>query len=868
MPGGNDDMEEGEWAEVEAPSDDVTDTPDGGALVKLGEEDEVAEETEFYANLAGTLVDDIDLSRIVLPLVDLITRDKEARKKRDDQYEEGLKRTGLANDAPGGAQFEGASKVVHPMLIEACVDFASRAIQEHFPPGGPAKDFIPGKITAEKVEKAKRKTALMNWQMTVQCQEFRAELEQLLTQLPLGGAQYLQLEWDERRNRPKPTFIAIDDMLLPYAATNFYSSRRRTHVQYLTQAEYEVRVKSGMYRDVDLVPMSMEPEQTAAGKANDKIEGREATSYNEDGLRTIWACYTYLDLEDDTLTDGPAPYIITIDKATNKVLSLYRNWAEDDEAQDELDHIVEWSFIPWRGAYPIGLTHLIGMLSGAATGALRALLDSAHINNSQSMIRMKGKVGGQNINIQPTEIAEIEGSLGVDDIRKIAMPLPFNPPSPVLFELLGFLVDAGRNVVASALEDAADTNVNAPVGTTLARIEQGAVVYKAIHGRGHDSMARTLRILHRLNATYLDPSKLKYDVGEELATKADFDGPLDVVPVSDPNIFSEIQRFGQVQSLVQRADARPDLYDARKVEERVLETLKIPDPEDLLLPPTQPQEQNAVNENAAAALGRPITAFPTQDHMAHLRTHIPFMQSPLFGGNPVITPRIAPTMLNHICEHIVLWYVATVVDMSSEAYGSDIGDMMRDIGKDHDSRKLLDELLAEAAMLALNAATEQFSGIDQVLGQLQQTVMQIQQQAAAAAPPDPTVAALMADTERKKAKDAADAQLDQQRLQQDAAEQQASQQLDAMRLQQTAQESRDQLAVRVQELQQRRMTDTERQAAADRVKLKQIEAGLVANREDNQTAVFIEEMRQDGDMRAAELDALNPDPAPQWEPGA
>ncbi|HET8730095.1 MAG TPA: hypothetical protein VFM34_03205, partial [Moraxellaceae bacterium] len=380
---------------------DVVDTDDGGAIVKL-DEGELPGESEFYANLAEEMPSS-DLSRIASTLTQLIDRDKEARKRRDQQYEEGLRRTGLGDEAPGGAQFEGASKVVHPMLTEACVDFASRSMKELWPANGPVKDLIEGTQTGEKLAKAKRKTALMNWQLTVQAQEARAEVEQLLTQLPLGGAQYLKLGWQEQRNRPNFLFVAIDDMLLPYAATNFYSAQRKTHVQYLTQLDYEERVKSGMYVDADLAPSGMEPEPTAPGAANDKIEGRESTSYNEDGLRTVYECYVMYDLGDsDDQADGPAPYIISIDKATNTVLSIYRNWEEDDETREELQWFVEFPFVPWRGAYPIGLPQMIGGLSAAATGALRALLDSAHIQNTPSGIKLKGgSRGGQSLNAQP-----------------------------------------------------------------------------------------------------------------------------------------------------------------------------------------------------------------------------------------------------------------------------------------------------------------------------------------------------------------------------------------------------------------------------------------------------------------------------------
>lgn len=803
----------GEFAELPEIEDDVEDTEDGGAIVRL-DEDAPSPSDDFYSNLAEELPEP-ELMRLASQFLDLIAKDKEARKKRDEQYEEGLRRTGLGEDAPGGAQFQGASKVVHPMLTEACVDFAARSMKEIFPSGGPAKDFVPGKATTKKLAKAARKTALLNWQLTVQCPEVRAELEQLMTQLPLGGAQYLKLGWKESRNRPDFLFVAIDDMLLPYAATNFYTAQRKTHVQYLTQLDYEERVKSGMYRDVDLTPVSLEPEQSLAGQANDRIEGRSQSSYNEDGLRTVYETYAIADLEGD----GPKPYILTIDKATGKVLAIYRNWEEDDASHEELQWFVEFPFIPWRGAYPIGLPHMIGGLSGAATGALRALLDSAHIANSQTMLKLKGgTAGGQSLTIQPGQIEEIEGGLNVDDVRKLAMPLPYNQPSPVLFQLLGFLVDAGKNVVRTSMEDIADGNPNAPVGTTLAKIEQGAVVYSSIHARLHDAMARMLRILHRLNALYLDDERLEAEAGEELASREDFIGPLDVVPVSDPNIFSETQRFAQVQAVAQRAAALPQLYNQRKVEERILETLKIPNAEGLLNPPMEPKELNAVNENVAATMGRPITAFPEQDHVAHLQTHIAYMQSPLFGMNPLIAPAFIPGMLNHIKEHLALWYAAAIFNTATDALGEDLGDIMREMQEeDHkpEDARALDRMLAEASMGALQEGTQSFAALPAIIQQAQQVMQQFAPQPMQ----DPRLALEGQKLQAQAQRDQQRVQIEQARMQQDAAETQLNAQVDAAELQ-----------AKVAMEQQRQQSEDARKAA-------ELQARMAMNTQDNATAM-------------------------------
>ena len=809
---------EGEMVDLDFTESDVEDTEDGGAIVRLDDEDAPAEgNSDFYANLAEDM-SETDMQKVATDFLDLIAKDKDARKKRDEQYEEGIRRTGLGDDAPGGAQFQGASKVVHPMLTEACVDFAARAMKELFPPEGPAKDYVPGKVTADKLRKAKRKTTLLNWQMTVQSPELRAELEQLMTQVPLGGAQYLKLSWNTSRNRPGFLFVAIDEMLLPFAATNFYTAQRKTHVQYLTQLDYEQRVKSGMYRDVDLTPPGMEPEQSLAAQANDKIEGRDANSYNEDGLRIVYEVYAIADIEGE----GAAPYILSIDKPSGKVLAIYRNWDEEDESREELQWFVEFPFIPWRGAYPIGLPHMIGGLSGAATGALRALLDAAHVSNSQTMLKLKGGTsGGQSLEIQPTQVLEIEGGLNVDDVRKLAMPLPYNPPNQTLFSLLGFLIEAGKGVVRTSMEDIADTNQNAPVGTTLAKMEQGMVVFSAIHGRLHDAMARMLRILHRLNGMYLNDEDLEHEAGEELASRADFEGPLDVVPVSDPNIFSETQRVAQMQAVAQRAAAVPQLYDARKVEERLLETLKVPNAKDLLVPPLQPQEQNAVNENVTASMGKPVTAFPAQDHEAHLAAHLSYMQSPVFGMNPLIAPSFLPVILNHIKEHIALWYAAKVFELASEATGRDLGEMIRERADEdrpsEEEDRALDRMLAAANKAVLDAGQQVFASLPPVIQQAQQMLQQFAPQQMQ----DPRIAL-------EQSKMQAQAQQAQQRMQLEQAKLQGDAQMDQAELQAKMQMERDRLAVDIQSNQ-----------AEDARKAAELQARMAMNADDNRTAMEI-----------------------------
>lgn len=750
------DQESGETVELEDDDVSVEDTEDGGAVIRLENANDLKDKKEHFANIVEE-VDQAALRVAVNDLMDKIEKDKEARQKRDKLYEEGLRRTGLGDDAPGGAQFNGANKVVHPMLVEACVDFSARMMKEVFPPTGPVKTKIVGKIEKDKQDKARKKADFMNWQVTEQMPEFRGELEQLSTQLPLGGAQYLKMLWNAQYRRPASEFIPIDDVYLPFAATNFYTAERKTHVQYVTSMEYNRRVEAGMYIDVD-VGMPGDPEFSKASTANDKIEGRHDTAYNDDGLRTIFEVYTYLEFD-----DGMAPYIISIDKSSGKALSLYRNWDCDDDMKRELDWIVEFPFIPWRGAYPIGLTHMIGGLSGAATGALRALLDSAHIQNVPTMLKLKGGPNGQTINVQPTEVVEIEGGAMVDDVRKIAMPLPFNQPSPVLFQLLGFLIDAGKGVVQTTFEKLSDQNPNQPVGTTLALIEQGMVVFSSIHSRIHSAMERTFKILHRINSAYLTEEDIKAQAGDFDVNPADFDGPMDVIPVSDPSIFSETQRFAQIQSIMQRSQMMPQMYDLRKVEEMFLRVMKVPD--DILVPKPGADDRDPVSENVAAAMSQPIYVLPKQDHVTHIKAHLAFLQSPMFGQNPAIMKTFLFPMAQHLRDHLLNHYLiqAHTAIQKAEEEGIIKADAKQEV---------------EALMHVQQAIEQQLQGFERVLAQIDQQAQQFAPQPPM--PPDSSmqVAQLNAQVSQ---------QMAQQRLQADMQKAQQSMQLEQAKMQQAAQ---------------------------------------------------------------------------------
>lgn len=646
--------------DVAAPEELAVEELDDGSAVVLEPENDEPGNSEFDENMAETL-DSGELARIGQKLLENIELDKKTREQRDKDYAEGLKRTGLGDQAPGGAEFKGASKVVHPVLMEACIDFSARAMKELFPAKGPVKTHIIGKQTDAKLERADRKRQYMNWQLTKQISEYRPSLERLLTQLPLGGGQYLKFWQDPDFERVRTEFVPIDDIFVPYACDDFYSTPRLTHAQHLTRDEFDRRVANKMYREGSYKDASgSEPEKTAAAIVNDRIEGKEDPAYNNDGLRDVFEVQVYLEIEDDKFArkGRKCPYVVTIEDTTGYVLGMRRNWEEDDEKCRKLEWIVEWPMFPWRGAIPIGLAQAMGGLPATTTGALRALLDSAHISNFPAALKLKGsRVSGQTIELQATGLTDIEGPTAVDDIRKLVMPLPFPGPSPVLFELMKYCVDTAKSLISTADDKIAEGAQNAPVGTTLALIEQGSITFSSVHARLHEAQRRSLEILHRLNGEYLEDEETVEELGELVVRREDFQGPMDVVPVSDPNIFSDSQRYAQLQAVMQLNQQFPGMLKAAVLVERALKLLNYPDYEEVLNAPGSAEELDAVQENIVARDPlKQIKVYAANDDVEHLKLHLQFLSSPLFCANPLMAIPAMPQLLKHCMDHIAALY--------------------------------------------------------------------------------------------------------------------------------------------------------------------------------------------------------------------
>jgi hypothetical protein len=744
---------------------DIEELPDGGAIITTKTEGPMENE-DFYRNLADDLdlEMDEDFGGLALRYIELVEKDRRARQKRDEQYEEGIRRTGLGNDAPGGANFSGASKVVHPIMAEACIDFASRAIKELFPPDGPVRTNIIGDVDENKMAMAERKRDFMNWQLTQQIEEFRDEQEQLMTQLPLGGSQYMKLWYDEKKRRPCAEFLPIDNVLLPFAAVNFYTAQRVTEVHDITQYEFERRVSSGLYKDVSWVSSAMTLDETKSQKATDRIEGRNQGE-NEDGMRRIYHVYTWLEIKGDEYTKGEsAPYILMIDDYSSEAIGLYRNWEEGDETMAKLDWIVEYKFIPWRGAYAIGLPHLIGGLSAALTGSLRALLDSAHINNAATLLKLKGaKLSGQSMQVEVTQIAEIEAAPGIDDIKKLAMPMPFNPPSPVLLQLLGWLTDAAKGVVTTSEEKIADVNANAPVGTTQALIEQGAAVFSAIHARLHASQSRVLKVLGRINRWYLEDMQRDEIVEGLEVNREDFFRSADVVPVSDPHIFSETQRMAQTQAVMALMEKNPDLFNRQAGIQRFLKQIKVPNINELLIQAPGPEKSDAATENVAMSIGQSANAYPEQDHLGHIQVHLDYAKDPVYGGNPLISPVFSPKVIEHLKQHIVLWYLNRMNGYVQKTTGEKL-----DYYGAMPDPKPVDKIFGTVSQHVMLDTKETLAGIMPAIQQIMEQAQKSKPQPDM--PPDAQVLlqTSMAETQRRAQRDQQELALKQQEMQVDA----------------------------------------------------------------------------------------------------
>lgn len=664
---------------------------DGSVVINFPDVKGPRQDPEHFENLAEHF-EDHTLLQLASDLLRLIKLDEQSRESRDKLYEEGLRRTGMGEPAPGGGLSPSSSKVTHPVLAEAIVDFAARSTNSITPPGDLVRTALKGiKEDDDQLERADRKGAFLNWQLNTQVEEFRRTSEELFTQLPLGGSQYKKWSFDPDLKRPRVEFLPIDRVLLPFNAGSFYTSPRVTEVEDVDFETVRLRTEQGLYRELaglpidDVDPLNPDTttgefERSLAQMANDKIEGQDEPEMDADGTRRLYHVYTWLRLKEDNETKGDrAPYIVTIDLDQEDIFALYRNWEANDNSYTKLDWIVDYTFIPWRGPMGIGLVHLMGSLAASATGALRALLDSAHASNMPAMASLKGGLTGVTAAPEPGQVIELEAP-GADDVRKLLMPMPFNPPNPVLYQLLEWLTQSAKGIVSTSEEAIADAGNSMQVGTAQALLESSSRTISSIHARMHRAMAKELEVLSRINYFYLD--KMNNRSGVKIAV-ADFADSTDITPISDPNIFSETQRQMMAQQVLalslQAKD--PKMYDEREVHKNILKSMKVPYIEEVLPDPHGTVDSNPVLENFRMSMpNQASAAFPDQDHLAHLSIHLEFALNPATGGSPLLGPTVVTQILEHIKQHISLYYLQTCIDFvkMDDADSEDIFELHRE----------------------------------------------------------------------------------------------------------------------------------------------------------------------------------------------
>lgn len=627
-PGGAFDIQVGEIMPPEIPEAMVTlGPPEGDRQTSPG----------FYDNLAD-LLSDSERSGMATRLIEDVERDIRSREPYDRVLAKGMMDLGFDREMDTrNNPFPGASAVTHPLLAQACVDFQARAIKELFPANGPVKTRVVGQYTDEKAAKAERGKEYMNWQLTVQMPEYRTELDEMLMMLPLTGNGFKKVYFDEIHKRPRSEVIGLGDMIVPYSATSLDTAVRATHRMLFQPLEVKRYQKGGLWRDVPLVKPSEAELQSRAKQQSDDIEGKQREDTGEDDRHTIYEIHTDILVPGvDDEEDLPSPYIVTVEKDSRAILAIRRNWQENDPLKQRRIWFVHYRFVPWQGFYGIGLLHLIGGLSRAATGALRALMDSAAIANMPGGIMLgDARPRQSNVTIKPLEWHSVTAP-GVDDVRKVAMPFPVAGPNVVLFQLLGFLVTAGQQF--AQVVNTAEANPNEAAAALLARIEQGSIVYSAIHARLHYAQGIELGKIGELNFEHLDDQvTAKTFNGELLASYRDFDDEVDVIPVSDPNIFSQVQRSAQAQAalqLAQQAQTQGVPVNMPLAFKNVAQTLNLPHAEELFPEAPQAQPLDPVSELMALQQGMPVKAFPGQAHEAHV----------MFLQNVAQDPSSAPLM--------------------------------------------------------------------------------------------------------------------------------------------------------------------------------------------------------------------------------
>ena len=619
-------------------------TEDGGAVVNP-EQEQI--ETGFDGNLAEFMDQDV-LTNISSELRQSYEDDKGSRQQWEEAYTKGLDLLGL-NYNERSQPFQGASGVTHPLLAESVTQFQAQAYKELLPASGPVRAQVIGLATKEKEDQAQRVAEFMNYQMMHVMEEYDPELDQMLFYLPLSGSTFKKVYYDSNLGRAVSKFVPSEDLVVPYTATNLEECERVTHVLKRTENDIKKMQVTGFYRDIPLQPS--EEDQNKVEEKERKLSGIEKNAYKDDQY-TLLEMHVDLDIEGFEHPDGiKLPYIVTIDEGSSEVLSIYRNYNQEDSLYKKQQYFVHYKFMPGLGFYGLGLIHMIGGLSRTATAALRQLIDAGTLANLPAGFKARGlRVADDDQPIQPGEFRDVDAPSG--DLRAGLLPLPYKGADPTLFQLLGFCVQAGKEFATVADQKLGDAaSAGAPVGTTMALMERGMRVMSAIHKRMHYAQRIEFKLLARIFAESLPPV-YPYEVQGDLQTlkASDFDERIDIVPVSDPTIFSMSQRITLAQTQLQLAQAAPEMHNMYEAFRRMYSAMGVQNIEAILPPPSGPQPLDPGQENATALSGGALTAFRKQNHNAHIDAHRAFFSSALVKTNP----QTMMILQSHIAEHVAL----------------------------------------------------------------------------------------------------------------------------------------------------------------------------------------------------------------------
>ena len=707
-------------------------------------------ETEFSSNLAE-VVDDEELRTIAVDLIGKFNADKSSRGDWEQTYREGLDNLGLEIE-DRTTPWAGACGVFHPMLFEAVVRFQSQTIQEIMPAKGPVKTQVWGLSTKEREDQAKRVQDYMNFQLLEVMTEYRPETEKLLFSLPLAGSAFRKIYFDPSLNRPTSMFVPAEDFVVSYNESDLDQAERYTHVMNRSTNQIRKLQVSGFYKDVELSASYIED-----NPITDKYQeiGGVKPSYDKDERHQLLEMHVDLDLPGFEDGDGVAlPYVITIEKGSSTILSIYRNWSEDDENREKKQHFVHYGYVPGIGFYNLGLIHMIGGLAKSATSLLRQLVDAGTLSNLPGGLKTRGlRIKGDDTPIMPGEFRDVDVPGGV--IRDNITFLPYKEPSSVLYQLLGNIVEEGRRFASMADLKVADMNQEAPVGTTLAIMERAMKVQSAIQARIHASLKQEYKILARIIYEFTDPD-YPYETGAAEGIKLeDFDDRVDIIPVSDPNASSMAQRIMQYQAALQLAAQAPNLYDLPLLHRQMMELIGIPNADKVVPMTDEVPPKDPVSENQDILTQSPVKVYEYQDHEAHMRVHMVLKNDPQMAQEVQNSPAggaVMGALDSHVREHLAFIFRKQVED--------ELGVPLPPMGQPlpEDVEKRLSTLVADAADQAMGKKQQQAQAAQQA-AQQEDPILQMRQQ---------ELAIRQSEVEAKQQAEVAKQQLAQEKLQVDS----------------------------------------------------------------------------------------------------